>query len=430
MSGSSSIDSSIPPSLYRGGSPRWIDGLLSFADIGLLLMLCSFYLVPAVAGVQTGFYLTLVLPTLLLLGWRRDFGFLRSWQFAVFCGLPLLLAISSLWAPADGGDVRREFSFYLKLVAYLAVLYCALYLVLERRGPAPLARWLLWLIPVGTASCIASLAHYGLDGGFAHWRRIGGISLEGDIDKTAMLYGFHALFCCYGISRRSRRWQLLSWSGLVISCAYILLSQTKIPIVMSAAAIALAALVSGSRVLRIAVALAFVAAPLGYMAIFGDLPLMHRSVAYSIRLELWGKAFDEFLQSPLIGSGLMYKWFLELRTTLPHPHNYLLDIARFSGLLGVLFAAAQLLAAASAARDPAGWRQWVPGLYIAWFGFGTVAMLVYAQQPLVRPSYIWFYYWVPLAVLLVLDQLSGAQRRHATVAAATAGNSTIAESHG
>ncbi|WP_193162148.1 O-antigen ligase family protein [Microbulbifer hainanensis] len=428
MFGSSSTDSTTLKSRYRGDNPRWIGGLLAFASAGLLLMLCGFYLLPEVARIQTTFYLTLLLPTLLLLGWRRDFGFLYSWQFAVFCGLPLLLAISALWAPADGGDVRRDFPFYMKLVAYLALFYCALYLVLEHRGQAQLQRWLLWLIPVGTLSCIASLVHYGLDGGFEHLRRIGGISLDGDIDKTAMLYGFHSLFCCYGISRNSRRWKLLSWSGLAISCFYVLLSQTKVPIVMGAAAVVLAALVSGSRMLRIAVALAFVAAPLGYMVIFGDLPLMHRSTAYSIRLELWGKAYNEFLQSPLIGSGMMYKWFLDMNVVLPHPHNYLLDIARFSGLLGVAFALAQLFAAAQAARNPRDWFQWVPGLFIAWFGFGLLAMLVYAQQPLVRPSYIWFYYWIPLAVLLVLNQLSCAERRRA--AATVAGTPTIAESHG
>ena len=430
MSGSSSIES--VTARYRGNSPRWIEGLLNFASGGLLLVLCGFYVVPAVAGVQTTFYLTALPAALLLLGWRRDFRFVLSWQFATFCALPLLLALSSLWAPAQGADEQREFSYYLKLVAYLALFYCVLYLVLERRGPALLEKWLLWLIPVGALSCIASLVQYGLQGGFEHLQRIGGISLEGDIDKTALLYAFHALFCCYGATRESRRWRQLSWAGLLISCAYILLSQTKIPIVMAAVAICLAAIASDSRAIRILIVLAVLAVvPLGYLALFGDLPLLHRSVAYSVRLELWGKAYDEFARSPLIGSGLMYKQFIDMGQVLPHPHNYLLDIARFSGLAGVFAALAQLLAVAWTSRSPRDWFRWIPGLYTAWFGFGVLAMLIYAQQPLVKPSYIWFFYWIPLAILLAQSQLPAADSLRARrPAEPISSNPPIAESHG
>lgn len=402
------VSSSLPAPtiLFRREDSRWLENLLKVASAALILILCAYYFAPKVSRIQTSFYLTLLPVTLLLLCWRRNFRFLRSWQFASFLLPPLLLAVSSLWAQGGEADVYRESKYYLKLVVYLTLFYCCLYFVLERRGSGMLATWLHWLIPAGLISAIASLLSYGLDGGLGDFRRIGGISLEGDINKTGMLYGFHALFCCYGLSLPSRRWRCISWTALLVSCAYILLSQTKVPIAMAAAALLIAACGFGSRAVKGALITGvLIAIPLGYLAVFGELPLLQRSNSYSIRLELWQATFAQFMQAPLIGNGLSYKLFLELDTTLPHPHNYLLDIARFCGLLGVAAFLWQLCAVGlTILRD---YRQIdrTLGIYILWFGFGVLAMLVYAQQPLTKPDYMWFFYWIPLAVLLVHSQL-------------------------
>ena len=418
MSGSSNA---IPPllGLYRQPDSRWVSGLIRVASVSLLLILVGFHLLPEVGRIQTIFYLTLLPSTMLLLAWRRDWRFLCSWQFACFISLPLVLTLSTLWADHASATVERETSYYFKLLAYFALFYCALYLVLEQRGNEMLHAWLRWLIVLGTISCAASLVAYGLDGGFSKLHRIGGISMQNNIDKTAMLYGFHVLFCCYGLSLQSRRWRGLSWAGLALGCIYIVLSQTKIPIVMAAFAICLAAVVSRSLALRVLVLLgAFAVLPTAYLLLFGDLPLFHRSTAYSIRLELWTKSLEQFLQSPWTGMGLVHKQFIEVGTVLPHPHNYLLDVARFTGLLGVAACVWQGVAVAYIGLRREQLLSWVPGLYLLWFGFGVLAMLIYAQQPLVKPSYIWFFYWIPLAVLLVRHQLSG----HASEAVPTQDN--------
>ncbi|SDK00157.1 O-antigen ligase family protein [Microbulbifer yueqingensis] len=410
MSGSSSTTTALAtPSLeglYRQPDSRWVAGLTRFVSASLLLILVGFHLLPEVGRIQTIFYLTLLPGTLLLLGWRRDWGFLRSWQFACFISVPLVLALSTLWADSATATVERDTSFYFKVLAYLVLFYCAVYLVLEQRGDGMLHRWLRWLIVLGTVSCAASLVRYGMEGGFQKLHRIGGISMQNNIDKTAMLYGFHTLFCCYGLSLDSRRWRWLSWTGLVLGCIYIVLSQTKIPIVMAAFAICLAAVVSRSLVLRGLVLVgAFAVLPAVYLLLYGDLPLLHRGAAYSIRMELWAKSLETFLESPWIGNGLVHKQFIELGEVLPHPHNYLLDVARFAGLLGVAACLWQGLAVAAIGLRRDQLLSWVPGTYLLWFGFGVIAMLIYAQQPLVKPSYIWLFYWIPLAVILVRHQL-------------------------
>lgn len=407
MSGSSSTANPLQ-GLYRQPDSRWVSGLIKFASASLLLMLIGFHLLPDVGRIQTIFYLTLLPATLLLLAWRRDWAFLRSWQFVCFISVPLVLAISTLWADNSTATVERDASFYFKVLAYFLLFYCALYLVLEQRGDALLHWWLRWLIVLGTVSCAASLVKYGLDGGYSKLYRIGGISMQNNIDKTAMLYGFHVLFCCYGLSLDSRRWRWLSWLGLGLGCVYIVLSQTKIPIVMAAFAICLAAVVSRSLILRALVLIgAFAVLPVAYLVLYGDLPLLHRGAAYSIRLELWAKSLEGFLQSPWIGTGLVHKQFIELDHVLPHPHNYLLDVARFAGLLGVAACLWQGIAVTYIGLRREQLLSWVPGLYLLWFGFGVIAMLIYAQQPMVKPSYIWIFYWIPLAVLLVRNQLTG-----------------------
>lgn len=433
MSGSSSTTNPLR-GLYRQPDSRWVSGLITFTGVSLLLMLIGFHLLPNVGRIQTIFYLTLLPATLLLLGWRRDWSFLRSWQFACFISVPVVLTVSTLWADNSTATVERDASFYFKVLAYFFLFYCALYLVMEQRGEEMLHRWLRWLIALGTVSCAASLVVYGLDGGFSKLYRIGGISMQNNIDKTAMLYGFHVIFCCYGLSLDSRRWRALSWLGLGLGCVYIVVSQTKIPIVMAAFAICLAAVVSRSRLLRVLVVLGAVAVlPVAYLLLYGDLPLLHRSNAYSIRLELWAKSLEGFLQSPWIGTGLVHKQFIELHTVLPHPHNYLLDVARFAGLLGVAACVWQGVAIAWIGLRKDQLLNWVPGMYLIWFGFGVIAMLIYAQQPLVKPSYIWIFYWIPLAVLLVRDQLTAPRTETARSQEArlsqTSNHATL-ESHG
>ncbi|MFA0813002.1 O-antigen ligase family protein [Microbulbifer epialgicus] len=406
MQESGSNHSPTAPLRYLHQDSKWIIGLLRTVYLGLFILLCGFYLAPKESGVQTTFYLTLLPATLLLLLWRRDYRFAYSWQFAAFCSLSFILTLSTFWADGDNADVIRETTYYWKLLFYLAIFYCAIHILLEQYGDMLLRRLLLAIITVGFISGLASLIAYGIDGGFQRFYRIGGISLEGNIDKTGMLFGFHALFCCYGLTRPSRLWRWVSWTGLVTSAVYILLSQTKIPIVMVGLAILLAAMVTPSRLLKAFVLVAlFAIIPITYSAVFGDLPLLHRGNAYAVRLELWRKVFDEFMLSPVIGSGLVHKQFIELNHMLPHPHNYLLDVARFSGLLGIAACVWQGLGALSAVMTKEKILSWIPGLYVAWFLFGTLAMLIYAQQPLVKPNYIWFFYWAPLAILLARSYL-------------------------
>ncbi|YAA40203.1 O-antigen ligase family protein [Microbulbifer sp. ANSA001] len=412
MSETGSNSNPLPPARYRRQDSRWVSIPLRIVYLGLFLLLCGFYLTPKVSGVQTSFYLTLLPATLFLLPWRKDYSFIFSWQFVAFCSLPLILALSTFWADGANADVVREATYYWKLVLYLAAFYCAIYLLLEQYGDKILRNLLLAIIVVGLVSGIASLIAYGIDGGFQKFYRIGGISLEGNIDKTGMLFGFHALFCCYGIRHSSLFWRWLSWTGLVISCTYIFLSQTKIPIIMAGVAILLSATLTPSRIFKILVALVlFTAIPFAYFIMFGDLPLFHRSVAYSARLELWGKTFEEFMLSPIVGSGLVHKQFITLNYVLPHPHNYLLDVARFTGLLGIAACAWQGLGVLYTVATKKNLLSWVPGLYVAWFLFGTLAMLIYAQQPLVKPNYIWFFYWAPLAILLARSYLEQGKLR-------------------
>lgn len=426
MFGSSSSPPAFFNNKYRWGD-QWHSTLLKISSVGLLILVCGFYVAPEVAAIQTGFYLTLLLPALLLIALRKDWSFAFSWQFASFLLLPLVLAVSSLWASAEEADIQRTFPYYLKIALYLTLFYCTLFFVMERYGDAILRHWLLWLIIIGTASCIASLLSYIQADGLERLHRIGGISLGGDIDKTSLLYGFFAFFCCYGLTQ-GKYWRWLSLAGLLLACGYALLSQTKLPFVMVGAAVLCAAVITGrsSWTKLLLLLCAFTALPLIYLTIYGDLPLLHRTTAYSARIELWRQAFEQFMESPLLGSGLMYKRYLELSNVLPHPHNYLVDIARFSGLIGVTAAALQLITAAWILREPRKVLDWIPGLYIVWLGFGTLAMLIYAQQPLVKPSYIWFLYWIPLAVILVRCQLTtGTSKAHDTPT-----NSSLSESHG
>ncbi|AWF82921.1 hypothetical protein BTJ40_20015 [Microbulbifer sp. A4B17] len=401
--------------VYRQQSSLWISGLLKWAFLGLFLLVCGFYVFPKVSGVQTSFYLSLLPAALLLLAWRRNYNFLISWQFIAFCSLPIVLALSTLWASPETADVYRQPDYYWKLVFYLALFYCATFFLLEHYGDTILHQLLLTLIVIGLLSGIASLTTYFFHGGLQSLHRIGGISLEGNIDKTGMLFGFHALFCCYGLYQKPRLWRWLSGIGLLTSCIYIVLSQTKVPIVMAGFSIFLIVFGNLSRLLKILVVVAIVCVlPLAYFTLYGDLPLLHRGSAYSVRLTLWQKTFEEFLQSPLIGQGLVHKKFIELNRMVPHPHNFLLDIARFSGLLGLAACAWQGLAALWTVRSKERLLSWIPGLYFTWFLFGVLAMLTYAQQPLAKPNYIWFFYWIPLAILLArssLENQSSTQRK-------------------
>ena len=390
---------------YRGVNPRWIKGLLYALCFGTALLLGGYFLMPKIAWVQTNFYLTILLPALLLIGFRKDFSFVISWQFFSFISLAVVLAVSTLWADQELATRSKEGTYYVRLVLCLAIFYCALYLVLEASSVRIMDSMIKILVVIGLISSTSALIIYIVNGGLESLPRIRGLSLEGDIDKTSMLFGFHALFCSYGIHCWSRNWKRISVAALTMTVAFITLSQTKVPILMAVVAVATVLFTVFSRNLLVILGgLGFFIA--GYFLLFGDLPLLHRSNAYTVRLQLWQESLQGFFQSPWLGSGLVYKQFLDLGHVLPHPHNYLVDVARFSGLLGLFACAWQLLAGLKAASHS---RRRLTGpllcLLFSWFAFGVLAMLVYAQQPLVRPNYIWFFYWIPFAALLVVSQL-------------------------
>ena len=383
--------------------------------IGLVAMVCGFFLLRDYGDIARIFYLLILLPVLLSLPRRLSGVRLQQWPYwAALLAAPLVLALSALWAQPGNLVEGRSLFYYQKPLLYLIALMLGCQLALARRPqlPALLARA---IVIVALPSAVISLALYLPDTiSSGNWGRMAGFSMRGDINVTATLYGINTLLCAYGLLNWPRSWRLLLLASLVTSVMVSLLSQSKVPLLCCVVALGWLALIAWrhqSLVLRVCLPLLPVVSLLVYFLYFDQIPLIHRMEGYTIRLELWSQAMDQFLQQPWLGHGLGTHLTLccfNGEITTMHAHNLVLDTLRFAGPGAALLLIWQILFIARCGLRQAHADPTMAPIFIWWLA-GVFFLLTNGQQPLVKPHHIWFFYWIPGCLLLVRDMQAGAR---------------------
>lgn len=383
---------------------RWL-GLLVTG--GLVLLPASFFLARDYGDSARVFYLLILLPTLLALPWWLRNPAWRCRHGLLFLLPPAWLALSVAWLDPALATSERSTWYLVKPLVFLAALWLAALMAVGRYPALP--RWLgLGIGLVAVPSALLTLANYLPQAlAIGDWTRLEGISLRGDVNVTATLYSVAAIFLARDLPTARGRWRIARLLALALFLAIALLSRSKVPLLALLCIFALL-LQHTLRRLRLPAQLALVAVPLAllaaYMLFLGRVPLLERPEGYLLRLELWSQTLEQARAAWWIGHGVgaQLPLYLPQQPVIGHAHNILLDTLRTGGLIGALLLLLQislggLLAWRVARREP----DWRP--VAAWWGLGVFFLMTNGQHPLVKPHHIWFYYWVPLALLLARD---------------------------
>lgn len=381
---------------------------------GLLLMTAGYLFFPDYGGVARVFYLLVLLPAMIALPlWLRGDSLRPPGPWLVYLVPPAYLALSTLWVGAGDMDPERSIWYYQKPLLFLAFLLLAVRTALGRFPSLP--RWLLLAFPpVALVTGLTALAQYLPDAvSSGHWPRMSGISLRGDINVTATLYGLNSVWCAWWLQHASRAWRWPLVASLVVSLALVLLSQSKIPLMLSLAALAgLTWYGLGRASARTSLVFAaLLALAMGtYFVCFDRVPFLHRLEGYTVRQNLWLQAWEQVQQHLLWGYGVGTTLELQLggKPFLSHAHNLVLDTLRYGGLVGALLVVVQMtLVTVAAWQVSRRHSDFVP--VAIWWAGGVMFLLTNGQQPLVKPHHIWFFYWLPAALIAARWQLDRAR---------------------
>ncbi|MBN7797018.1 O-antigen ligase family protein [Parahaliea mediterranea] len=388
--------------IHHSPLPR---ALAPVVALGLLLMSAGFYLFPDYGAVARCFYLLVLLPVVVLALLRPGALAMPPLQALVFLPLPLYLALSTTWGLAGTGAAGPQYWDLVKPALFLAALLGGSHLARARYPnlPALLPRA---IVLAALPSALTGLAQYlpqALESG--DWPRMAGISLRGDINVNAALHGLSCLFCAWGLRHWSPRWRPWLWCTLPLSLLSALLSQSKVGLLLGL--LALAALAwsalrhSGRQWLATGLALAGLALLLAFFAGFERIPFLYRLEGYSVRLDLWSQGVEQAARHPWLGHGLGADLPLT-RFGEPyhsHVHNLLLGTLRYGGVIGLGLILWQLGGTLWLAWRERLWRG-DDGALLMWWLAGLAFLLTNGSQPLLKPHHTWFFYWIPLALLL------------------------------
>lgn len=378
------------------------------AAIGLIAMTVSFFLAPSYGEVARIFYLLVLLPALVAAPvWLKGASFsIRHWTFFI---VPLAwLAISTLWVDEALANTARSVWYYLKPLLFLTFLFIAVQTVVVRY-PQIINQLPKLVIVVAILGAALSLWQYlpnAIESG--HWRRLAGASLNNDINVTASLYGINMLFCAFGLTHWHKHWRWPLIVSLLLSLLVALLSRSKVPLICFMLA-TLWLFIQGVRKPQhsrwiIPCALLGVIAAIAFFYSLDRIPFLDRVSSYSSRLSIWQSAIDKTGIHWLLGRGLGTDMPLEVynRPYGSHAHNLIIDTFRYGGIVGSLLLIGQIGFVCHC-----GWRlvrrhtEYLP--LVAWFYLGLAFLLTNGQQPMVKPHHIWFFYWIPLALILAID---------------------------
>lgn len=379
---------------------HWIDFWLATLLFGFYCITVGFFVFPSNSGIQSSFYSLIVIPMFALLPVRRP-SKINLKLLLVFLSVPVYLAVSSFWADPNIATTYREPIFFFKLVLLLFLLFIAVRILLDRNPEFP-STWVYFMAFVSGISAFCSLADYVI----THmsvlpdkFPRFKGLIWGGDTNRVAAFYTAGFLANLYVLYHCSKRFKIAAVCCVIPIVGCVLLAQSKVPLVvilLSILVLIFSGIKNGSKIWIAASVV--VLAVVGFWLILGT-NTFSRHYSFFIRGEIWRVALDELGSRWLFGAGLNYRVSLVADgTTFGQAHNFIIDAMRFGGLAVVLLLITQVVVGCYRAFRYLSAPVMI--FLLAWWFSGMGTALVEAQQPLIRPSYIWFLYWIPWVMII------------------------------
>jgi O-antigen ligase len=197
-------------------------------------------------------------------------------------------------------------------------------------------------------------------------------------------------------TRRSRQMLLLLVMGLLVLALVLTMSRGPVVFFLATAAAVAAAYREHWRRTLTLFALASAAAFLILLHPLGQAAFEFNASRPVYRLDIWSSVIEETRGHELFGEG----WRDDQSVHTPkmrfgHPHNVLLAIYRFGGLVGLaLFVAMTALLLYRCMQLKKG----IAAPLCAWLFYGICLHLTNGRFPVSAPGNDWFFYWLPAAL--------------------------------
>ena len=379
-------------------------------SVTLGVFLAGFFLLPSSKSLNNVYYALVLAPALLLLR-GADWRWLATstlWRLAML--LLVYLTLSGLWS----AEFRlQNWLHEAKALPYLAVYLAVLACVCARRPEY----WERLLRATALAATVGTVASAVLFYGKAPWgarleyygavyQPIAAATAAG---SCLLLVLLHILPAAQGRARR----------GLWLICALVLLggvvltgSRTPLAAVVVCAGLGLAL----RRQWRLLGATALGAAlVVGGLLASGDGARQALARGDSYRLAIWQHFATRVAAHPWLGEGLLNDDTVRLAApaesnalTILHPHNAYLATALYGGLPAL----ALLLGLVGLALRQ-GWQLAARGepVWLLMLLFALLCMLTDGDRLLHAPRAIWFYFWLPIGVLIGRQAQPGQRHR-------------------
>jgi len=378
--------------------------------VPLGIFLAGFFLLPSGKALNNVYYALVLAPALFLLraaDWRWLAGS-HTWRLAML--LLGYLTLSGLWSM---GFTFDDWLHEAKALPYLAVYLAVLACVCRRRSAA----WERLLRAVVLAAVVGTLVSAALFYRAAPWlARLQYYGAAYQAVEVATLVGSCLLLTLFHIvpAARGRGWQVAWLTVALVLAAGILLTGSRMPLGAALVCVALGLVLYRQwRLLGLAV--------VGLVLVIGALLASgydHRGAMArgdSYRPAIWQQVAARVMARPWLGEGILTDDTTQVALqgtgksslAINHPHSVYLATALYGGLpaLGMLVALVMLALRQGQRLAARGEPAWFLVLL-----FGLLCMLTDGDHLLHAPRGIWFYFWLPVGVLLA-HEAAGSGRR-------------------
>ncbi len=362
----------------------------------MLFFFCGFLFFPSSKSHNNFFYLTLLLPSLIIL--RHLFStFINSQTFKLIIIYLTYLILTNLW----GDNVTLE-NVYVQVKHLLYVLaFITAGIVVEAYDPDKHDRLLAAMAGIATVVFLVNTLWWYHSHSFPTERlfdilgRMDNPVLAGCIAGVACLVLVEIL-----LNHEESRFRIAAGGAFAINLGFILLSQSRTAL----AALIPSLLVLGMPHLRRNYRLVIFA---GLLAAAAVILLQDALVAAlgrnSYRIDIWLATLEKAQSHLWWGRG----YFCDRVATqidgldMLHAHNVYLATLRDGGVIGLV-----ILVSAVAAAAWRAWRQaWTTNRYItaALLTYGLTAVFFDSDRLIDNPEELWIFFWYPFCRIIAYD---------------------------
>lgn len=372
-------------------------GLMVVLTIGVLFYVLGFFLLPS-SKQNTIFYLTVIFPWLLLLPYSLKKGVLPSHPIFKLIVIGLIYyCISSFWS----SDPGESFNKVAKYAAYIFIFISSVHLLINHKENNENHIIKIIFFSAIISGVLTVIQQWGslVDGRLMH-SMVTGVS--SNPINTAVFFGVAALMAVH-IFRATEKnsYAILALLTFFFFYTIIFFSKSRGPIIALFIALPIMFFFLKARTkLRnyIFLGLLFI-----FMLSLTNIAFEQTSQRFSepnYRIEIWTAGFELLKDNLLFGTGLNYNDKIIISEhSFTHVHNSFLQFLVTGGLAGAgLFGAVIIFAISIGLRNDNPTIR----IFTIWFLFGCLCLSTNGKLLIARPSSIWFSFWLPLTLILVL----------------------------